>query len=227
MRGLQIPFTRMGRVTSCDLFEPREQALFDFYEKHKSRYRRAIDIGANIGIHSILMAKCGWLVTAYEPDPKHFRQLEQNLYANDCFPDGEMSVVPINMAVSTKDGYAPFIRVLDNETANHLAGARESYGPREQIMVPTIDCRSLFAWADFAKIDCEGSEPELLLTVTAGTRCEFMVEVGTALAAAKIFNHFHGWREMWSQASGWGQVLTLNDMPKHYTQGAIFIGERP
>jgi FkbM family methyltransferase len=213
----------MGKVNTLDLFEDREQDIFDFYETHKNRYKKVLDIGANVGVHALLMAKQGWDVVAYEPDPVHFARLENNISAHDLFG----SIAPIEMAVSTKDGYAEFIRVLDNQTASHLTGARTSYGPRESIIVRTIDCRAIFSWADFAKIDCEGSEADILLTVTSKIKCEFLVEVGTALNAARIFEHFLGKREMWAQRSKWGSVECLTDMPTHYSHGALFIGAKP
>lgn len=223
-RGLSIPFTRMGRVSSEDLFEEREQGIFDFYERNAGRYRLALDIGANLGIHSILMARAGWHVTSYEPDPEHFEHLKRNLELHGCYAD---QVVPVNAAVHTADGYAEFVRVLDNGTANHLAGARGSFGPTERTKVPTVDCRTLFAWADFAKIDCEGSEAGILCLAQPEHACEFLVEVGSAANAERIYSHFLGKRSLWAQREDWEPVLTLADMPAHYSHGALFIGEWP
>lgn len=227
MRGLNIPFTRMGKVTSEHLFEDREQSIFDFYERNAGRYQTALDIGANIGVHSILMARAGWRVTAYEPDPTHFERLKANLEAHGCAEFAELHAVPINLAVATQDGRAEFVRVLDNETANHLAGARGHHGHIQRIQVGTIDCRSIFAWADFAKIDCEGMEAALLCTVTDES-CEFLVEVGTQENAMLIFRHFFGRRSMWRQMDdAWKAIRRLDDMPMHYTHGSLFIGKRP
>lgn len=220
-RGLHIPFVRMGKVTSEDLFEEREQAVFDFYERHAKRYARALDVGANLGIHAILMARAGWEVRAFEPDPEHYGRLVLNLAQHGVQVDA------IEAAVSTAEGTADFVRVAGNGTANHLAGARSAHGKTQQVRVRTMDCRPLFDWADFAKIDCEGHEAALLATVTRRQRCEFMVEVGTPENAAAIFAHFNGWRPMWAQASGWGRITRLQDMPAHYRDGALFIGEEP
>ncbi len=221
-RGLEIPFTRMGAVTSDDLFEEREQAIFDFYERNKDRYRRALDIGANIGIHSILMARQGWDVRAFEPDPDHHAALVANLQRN-----GAERVSAHQEAVSTADGDAYFVRVLGNTTANHLLGARSSYGERKSLLVKTVDCRGLFSWADFAKIDCEGHEAALLLTVTPEQKCEFVVEIGSAENAGAIFLHFkEQGRAMYAQRLGWQQVLEHTQMPSRYQDGSLFIGGR-
>lgn len=226
MRGLDIPFTRMGKVTSVDLFEPREQEIFDLYERLAGRYHRVLDIGANIGIHTILMAKQGWEVRAYEPDPQHHAELWKNVKRN--LPGrGHGEVQAFNAAVSTSCGVAQFVRVLGNTTANHLAGARTHHGEVERFSVATIDCRLLFGWADFAKIDCEGHEAAILLKVVEEP-CEFLVEVGSEENALAIYRHFLGKRAMWRQVVGaWVPVHAPYEMPMHYTHGALFIGERP
>jgi len=142
----------MGReITSDNLFDSNEQMIFDFYEANRKRYRKVVDVGANIGVHSILMARQGWKVRAYEPDPDHFSRLIENTAAHG------VSVMATQAAVSDEFGVAGFVRVLDNTTGSHLSGDKESYGPRERITVQTVDCRPLFEWADFAKVDfCGG-----------------------------------------------------------------------
>lgn len=226
-RGLYIPFTRMGAVTSHDLFEPREQALFDLYEAMAAtgRYSRALDIGANIGVHTLLMARHGWEVRAYEPDPKHYRELWANVHRNlDGRGHGEVQA--FKAAVSTATGVADFVRVLGNTTASHLRGARDFHGDVERFHVSTVDGRLLWGWADFAKIDCEGHEAALLCTVT-DEACDFLVEVGSADNAKAIYEHFSGKRPMWAQGLDWAKVTGLDQMPTHYSHGSLFIGERP
>lgn len=222
-RGVEIPFTRMGAVSSEDLFEEREQPIFDFYERRAGRYRRALDIGANLGIHSILMARLGWEVIAFEPDPVHCEALRRNLVLNGV----ARRVTVRRKAVSTQYGEAEFVRVLGNTTANHIKGARECHGELETVRVLTVDCRPLFNWADFAKIDCEGHEAALLCAVTPGQKCEFMVEVGSRANAEAIFDHCQGRARMWAQHLGWREVRRLADMPTHYTRGSLFIGADP
>lgn len=220
-RGLDIPRVQLGAVCSDDLFEAREQAIFDFYERNRERYRRAADLGANVGIHAILMAKQGWDVRAFEPDPAHYDILVANATRNG------VQIAAVRAAVSTQAGEAAFVRVFGNTTANHLAGARRFHGPSEQLRVPTVDCREIFAWADFAKIDVEGSEAALLCAVK-DEKCEFMVEIGTADAAGDIFIHFKNLgRPMYAQRLQWGRVTDFTHMPWCYQDGSLFIGERP
>ena len=79
-RGLNIEPVSFGKVSSDALFGPLDQEVFDFYEKSKNRYSKALDIGANIGVHTSLMLQQGWHVQAFEPDPEHFKHLVENTY---------------------------------------------------------------------------------------------------------------------------------------------------
>lgn len=223
-RGLNLEPCDFGAVSLADLFAAKEQPLFDFYEAQAARYRHALDIGANVGAHTLLMRQAGWMVKAYEPDPEHFRLLRLNYARNGG--EGLFPAELYRAAVSIQDGEAEFVRVKGNTTGSHLKGCKEPYGELEEFTVPVVDCRPLFAWADFAKIDCEGHEATLLLTWTPKTRCDAMVEVGTATNARRIFDHMR-WikRRMWSQKRDWREVQFLKDMPEHHSEGALFIGE--
>ena len=220
-RGLDIPFVDFGGgVTTDSLFCDKEQPIFDFYSASNDRYRRALDIGANIGVHSLLMARNGWSVQAFEPDPYHFAMLRRN---TDLHP----SIISVQAAVSDAPGRAQFVRVKGNTTGSHLEGDKRPYGDLERFTVDVVDCRPLLAWADFAKIDCEGGEARILLTVQPDCRCEFMIEVGTLENAEAIYGHFAGRRGMWAQKIGWKPVRGLGDMPAHHNHGALFIGREP
>lgn len=230
-RGLSIPYVALGLggITSDHLFGPNEQTIFDFYEANRHRYRRALDIGANIGVHSILMARQGWEVQAYEPDPWHFDLLLENIRAHQAPGGAPLAVSAHLMAVSDQTGTATFVRVLNNTTGSHLAGAKDSYGPTAQFEVRQVSCRGLFAWADFAKIDCEGHEAVLVRAVPSMTwrRLDAMLEVGTAENARLIYDHLRDDVPMWAQKTGWGRVATLGDMPVCHQEGSLFIGTLP
>lgn len=223
-RGLSIPFAQLGeRVTTDNLFDPNEQVIFDFYEANKARYRRAVDIGANVGVHSILMARCGWEVRAYEPDPAHFGMLLRNVFTHGA------DVWAVRAAVSDSDGTAGFVRVLGNTTASHIRGAREAHGALEYYDVKTVDVRPLLAWADFVKVDCEGHEATLVevAPTDAWRRTDVLLEVGSSDAARRIYDHLRWVVPMWAQKIRWGRVLTFLDMPTHHSQGSLFVGARP
>lgn len=117
--NLAFPYHKMGAVDSLNLFDLDELIIFSFYWVNRSRYKRVVDIGANIGLHSIILSQCGFEVRAYEPDPQHFEILQRNLTLNGCF-----TTQAFNVAVSSKAGVMEFVRVLGNTTGSHLAGSK-------------------------------------------------------------------------------------------------------
>ena len=156
---LDFPFVCMGATSSLNLFDLDELILFAFYWRNRQRYRKAADIGANLGLHSFVMARCGFEVRGYEPDPNHFTLLRENLKRNNC-----RSVKAMQAAVSSKQGQEEFVRVLGNTTGSHLAGAKPApYGPLEMFQVTLESIHPILEWADFVKIDVEGHEREILL----------------------------------------------------------------
>lgn len=121
---LEFPYHNMGAIDTLDLFGLDELIIFSFYWRNRHRYKRAADIGANVGLHSILMSRCGWQVSAYEPDPIHAGLLRRNLVLN-----GSINVDLFEAAVSDKSGTLEFVRVLGNTTGSHLSGAKSNpYG---------------------------------------------------------------------------------------------------
>ncbi len=222
---IHLPYLKMGKIDSLDLFGTTELIIFAFYWENRFRYKRALDIGANIGLHSVLMDRLRWEVKSFEPDFQHHGWLLGNLQRNQC-----THVNPYMSAVHTQDGEANFVRVLNNLTGNHLEGFKNSYGPTEKMIVSTVDCRPLFDWADFAKIDCEGNEAELLLTTTPRQmkHLDIIVEVRSKDNALKIYEHFRNIGiPMYSQKNQWEEVENFEQVPHINREGSLFIGVRP
>lgn len=228
--GLKLPYFNMGKVDTLDLFGQNELILFAFYESRRDRYARALDIGANVGLHAMLMLRLGWEVRSFEPDPEVFARMANNVQAND-----ESHLwTPCKAAVSDRDGTAPFVRVLNNLTGSHLAGYKESYGPTETVQVATVAAEALFDWvgegvAGFVKIDAEGHEAVILAQATTGhmQNMDVMTEVRGDREGAKIMRHFGSLGiPMYSQKIGWKRVECMSDMPRHHSEGSLFISTR-
>ena len=217
-----FPFTKMGAVSTLDLFGLDELIIFSFYWANRNRYRRAADIGANLGLHSILMGKCGWQVRAYEPDPKHAALLKRNLALNQS-----RTVELVEAAVSDKPGTLEFVRVLGNTTSSHLSGAKSSaYGDLEKFPVRVEAIAAIMPTVDFVKMDAEGQERTILLATTAAdwAKTDMMVEIGSPENAEAIFNHLSSLGvNAFAQKLGWGRVASLADMPISYKGGSLFI----
>jgi FkbM family methyltransferase len=221
-RGLDFSRVSFGNLDSDCLFCDKEQELFDLYEARKDKYKRALDIGANIGVHTALMARQGWRVQSFEPDPVHYDALLNKVVKETT------GVMLRNKAVSNRSGKATFVRVNGNTTGSHIEGYKQPYGPLEKFEVELVDARTLWPLADFAKIDAEGAEADILLTTTKEdmAHLDILVEVGNTPNAFLIFNHFRNMGiKMYSQNTGWKEVKELEDMPTHHSHGALFIGK--
>lgn len=222
-----FPFLQMGAVSSADIFGSlNELIIFAFYYANRHRYRRVADIGANIGLHTILMSRLGWTVRAYEPDPKHVVHLTRNVALN------QLGLVEIEeAAVSDKSGTVDFVRVLGNTTSSHLAGAKEApYGELEKLPVRTVDIRDVILQVDFIKVDAEGHEKTLIECTSAGhfENMDMMVEVGNVKNANAIYDHLSSIGiNAFSQKTGWQPARSRSDMPVNYKEGSLFISRKP
>jgi FkbM family methyltransferase len=220
-----FPSRSMGAVDSLDLFGLDELIIFSFYWANRNNYRKAADIGANIGLHSLVLAKCGFEVRSFEPDPKHVAMLNETLASN-----GVDKATVISAAVSDKPGEAEFLRVLGNTTGSHLAGAKgQAYGEIDRFVVPLVPISEIIAWADLIKIDAEGHEANIILATTGpqwdGT--DAMMEIGSDANANAIFDHCSGLGiNIFTQKTGWARANTLKDLPTSYKEGSAFLSRK-
>lgn len=219
---MRFPFTRMGTIDSLDLFGLDELIIFAFYWTNRHRYKRVADIGANLGLHSLLMSRCGWQITSYEPDPIHADLLRRNLQLNNV-----TTVELVEAAVSDKAGTLEFVRVLGNTTGSHLAGAKSNpYGELVRFPVDVVAIDTVIASADFVKMDVEGQESTIICSITADhwDNTDMIVEVGTEKNARTIFEHLKKFGvNAFAQKLGWQQVQSVNEMPASYKEGSLFI----
>lgn len=220
--SLRFPYHAMGNIDSLNLFDFNELMLFALYHANRGRYARALDLGANLGLHSIMLSRCFAQVRSYEPDPVHFALLQANLAANACG-----NVTAIQAAASTADGEAEFVRVKGNTTGSHLAGAKKNpYGALDRFTVQVRDVIAEIEWADLVKLDIEGHEgvliPAIDPRVWAGV--DAVVEIGTEENAALVFDHFRDSPvRLYSQHLNWSRVRSRQEMPTSHRDGTLFM----
>lgn len=222
---IRFPYVRMGAVDSMNLFDLDELILFSYYNASRDRYRRVADIGANLGLHSVLLARCGFEVRSYEPDPIHGEILQDNLNRNDID-----SVSLHRAAVSKQDGEMDFVRVRGNTTSSHLAGAKSNpYGELDRFPVSIVAIDPILRWADLIKLDAEGHEGVILSATdpAAWSETDAVVEIGSPENADIVFEHFRdtGIR-LFAQKSNWAEVEDREQMPESYKHGSLFISAR-
>jgi FkbM family methyltransferase len=116
-----------------------------------------IDCGANIGEFSLICAKAGATVIAFEPDPLEFRALCANAKS-------EKKIYPYNKALWNKEGRLPFYDANDSGDSSLI----QPNGETSVIEVEALrlDC---FEFCEFGerpikliKLEAEGAEPEIL-----------------------------------------------------------------
>jgi FkbM family methyltransferase len=116
-----------------------------------------VDIGANVGVFSLFAARKARIVYALEPSATNFSLLCSNTASAG-------NIVPLNLACAGVDGEA-LLDVSSNPVSFSLSASSTSAN-RETVGVITL--ASLFdrykiEYCDFLKLDCEGSEFEIIL----------------------------------------------------------------
>ena len=131
---------------------------------------KVVDVGANIGLYSVLAAKLvgpTGAVWAFEPSPDTFSALQRNLSLNRCdhvraFQLALSDTPDATLPLRTDQGYGDAYRYLvQSSTAKPPDGADTTLVP-----VTTLDQWGASAGLrdiDFLKVDIEGGEYRLLL----------------------------------------------------------------
>lgn len=221
---LKFPYFSMGNIDSAKLFGLDEIILFSFYNANRNRYKKTLDLGANIGLHTLIMKKLGFEVVSYEPDTIHLSQIDKVLKLNGFHSDG---VRP--KAISDKSGTVDYIRILGNTTGSHLLGSKdEVYGATEIISVEVDDILEVLNQGnfDFVKMDVEGHEAVLLNRIDAQSiaTTDIMLEIGSEKNAREIFTILINKKiPAYAQKINWGMVEKLEDLPNHHTHGSLFL----
>lgn len=113
-----------------------------------------LDVGANVGVYTVLAASCGARVTSIEPVPESFEQLVDNINVNRF---GDM-VEPHNIGVGGERGELQFS--TNTGPTNHVLAEDEHAEGAIKVAVEKLD--SIAGDATMAKIDVEGFEHEVI-----------------------------------------------------------------
>ena len=214
---------KFGSITSAHLFGLDELIIFAWYELNSSRYKRTLDLGANIGVHSLLMNKFGSRVTAYEPDPVHVSLFHQTMKDND------VEVYELRQkAIGINSEKLNFTRVLGNTTGSHLTGAKANpYGKLEEFEVEVDAIRDVVREKyDFVKMDVEGYEIKLISALKSDDfeSMDIMLEIGTSENAVDMFTELKRLGiHAFSQKSNWNEVEKIEDLPTSHREGSLFL----
>jgi FkbM family methyltransferase len=201
---------------------------------------RMQDVGANIGLYSVIAAAAGAAVTAYEPGERARSALERNRLASGF---GERIVVSAT-ALSDYDGQAFF--TTDRDVSNHLVKGEEEAGASSMVPVARLD--SLLDVSAPAgqsgmwllKVDAEGHDLAVLRGASAyldALRPVVIVESWAKALKLRAFLAEFGYRlyryedrestlvEHSTEESGQADLLALAD--RHLPELSARLGENP
>jgi FkbM family methyltransferase len=133
--------------------------VFGVYERSfkPSTNSTLIDIGAHAGSFTIKMAKKVHNIIAFEPNPRTFRFLVQNIELNEL-----ENVTAVNVALSNKQGTTK----LSLGDASHLSTIMRPDNNCVEVLTETLDgivAKLGVNHVDFIKLDAEGAESIILL----------------------------------------------------------------
>ena len=134
----------------------------DYRIRPTEPWQTVIDIGANLGVFAVLAAKAApdARILCYEPGSDTCRLLRRNVQANDIGDRTEIHEV----AVAGSEGRAS----LSGRRSSTRRLVTDGRGRRDAIDVETVTLEAIFqqhriAQCDMLKMDCEGSEYEIVL----------------------------------------------------------------
>jgi FkbM family methyltransferase len=223
---ISLPAASFGNIDTRHLFGLDELILFVFYWINRNLYVGALDLGANIGLHTIFLSKFGYQVQSFEPDPDHVRLLNRNIRLNHC-----EDIEVINKAVYLKNELKEFTRIKNNSTGSHISGAkRDVYGPIDTFFVECVEFREIIPdHSALIKMDIEGAEGNVICSTEEDdwSEADMMIEVGSPDNADKIYRHLSDLGvNMFPQKNGWAKAKNRSDLPISHLEGSLFLSRR-
>ncbi|TSC88415.1 MAG: FkbM family methyltransferase [Microgenomates group bacterium Gr01-1014_16] len=135
-----------------------EEFETEVFKKNLKRGDVVLDIGANIGYHTLIAAEIvgnNGHVYAFEPDSKNFGVLKRNVEVN-----GYKNVILVNKALSDKNGVGKlFLSTEDNHGDFRIFGSNDD---RKSVDIELVRLDSFFGnhipKINVIKIDVQGAE---------------------------------------------------------------------
>ena len=136
---------------------PWEKFMQKYFIKYRDMNMNALDIGANIGAHTVYLAENFKKVYAFEPQIEVYKLLNKNIKLNNI-----NNVITYNYGLGNEETKVNMREFNVDEQENIGAINIEKGGTGEEIMVKTLDSYN-FINIKFIKMDVEGYEYFVLL----------------------------------------------------------------
>ena len=143
----------IGQRIALDKYEKFETAMM---MAQTSKDLVAVDVGANIGYYTLLLAKRVKKVYAFEPDKKVFKILEKNVKENNL-----KNVVLFNKAVGKENKKVKVIRNSNNFGDSRINLPKSLFDKRDLVECIKLD-EVIKEKVDLMKIDVQGWEPQVI-----------------------------------------------------------------
>lgn len=221
-QSLIWPSLTYGKLDSLCFFSDLELGVWITYiatGNHSSFW----DVGSHHGIDALIMAilQPTASVLGFEPDVDSFNTFKSIVLLNSL----SSRVHPNNCGLSWKDGTETFVKVHGNTTASHIQGAR-TYHDQVSFCTVRMDNYTKYSYPDFAKINIEGYEKELVPMFSAAflENVKLCIEIHSKQDMEAVFesckrnNLF-----LYTQSSGFRICDSLNGLPHSNRDGYVYI----
>lgn len=155
---LDLSYYIERQVFYYNIYEPD---VISFISSAVNENMKCLDLGTNIGLHSIVMSKKAKEVVSYEANPKVIQRLNNNIRINNV-----KNITVVNRAISTSDGEIDFYVPIDNAFSMDGAIGHTTEGVKSsQIKIKADSLQRVLVEQgrfDLIKIDVEGLEFELI-----------------------------------------------------------------
>jgi FkbM family methyltransferase len=135
-----------------------------------------VDVGAHFGIYSLLAARAGANVVAFEPVPENFEVLQRNIALN------QLAVTAHQAAASDRDGLRSFNVAWASDSASFSTHPNAETIARIEVVTRSLDSVLGESRVDVLKIDTEGHEIDVIRgaaeVLAANPKVKVLVEFG-------------------------------------------------
>jgi FkbM family methyltransferase len=194
-----------------------------------------IDVGANIGNHSIYFAaECGCQVTAFEPNPLAYQLLRLNVEHNQLSSRIELRAI----ALGEQRGRG---EIVSSRAAHNLGAASVKRVPEGTVPIEPLDDALPYARPSLIKIDVEGMELEILRgaqRTIERARPVLSIEASTGAAYEKVLTflsplgflpieaHNFTPTHTFFPARGWAALRVIRALAGQSSRNYVYSAER-